>query len=67
MKENQKRKKGKVRNMEELLKLITNYGFPIVVAIYLLIRMETKLTVLNEAIVKLTEVIAECRFVNGRA
>jgi hypothetical protein len=51
--------------MEELLKLITNYGFPIVVAIYLLIRMETKLTVLNEAIVKLTEVIAECRFVNG--
>jgi hypothetical protein len=53
--------------MEEILKLMTTYGFPMVVAVYLLIRMETKLTVLNEAIIKLTEVIAECRFVNSKA
>lgn len=26
--------------MEELFKLITNYGFPIVIAVYLLVRME---------------------------
>jgi hypothetical protein len=51
--------------LEELLKLITTYGFPMVIAVYLLIRMELKLTVLNEAITKLTEVIAECRFTNS--
>jgi hypothetical protein len=54
-----------VNEVEELLKLITSYGFPMVVAVYLLIRMELKLTVLNEAITKLTEVIAECRFTNS--
>jgi hypothetical protein len=51
--------------MEEILKLITNYGFPIVVAVYLLIRMEGKLSILTEAISKLTDVIAECRFTNS--
>jgi hypothetical protein len=54
-----------VNEVEELLKLITSYGFPMVVAVYLLIRMELKLTVLNEAITKLSEVIAECRFTNS--
>ena len=54
-----------MNEVEELLKLITSYGFPMVVAVYLLIRMELKLTVLNEAITKLTEVIAECRFTNS--
>jgi hypothetical protein len=54
-----------VNEVEELLKLITTYGFPMVVAVYLLIRMELKLTVLNEAITKLSEVIAECRFTNS--
>lgn len=52
--------------MEEILKLMVNYGFPMVIAVYLLIRMELKLTSLNEAITKLTEVIADCRFTNNQ-
>jgi hypothetical protein len=50
--------------MEEILKLITNYGFPIVVAIYLLTRYEQKMATLTEAIKDLALVITECRFVN---
>ncbi|MFD1738185.1 YvrJ family protein [Bacillus salitolerans] len=39
--------------MEQLLPFISEVGFPIVVTIYLLHRIETKLTVLNESIQKL--------------
>ena len=39
--------------MEELLTQVANIGFPIVVATYMLIRMESKLTDLNESIIHL--------------
>lgn len=41
--------------MENLLSTIGNYGFPIVITIYLLIRMETKLDKLTESIQDLNE------------
>jgi hypothetical protein len=43
--------------MEELLKLITNYGFPIVVSVYLLVRLEKRIADLEKAILILTEKI----------
>lgn len=36
--------------MEELFKLISNYGFPIVVSIYLLFRQEKKMEELSKTI-----------------
>jgi hypothetical protein len=53
--------------MEELLTTIANYGFPIVVSAYLLVRMETKLQILVEAIGALKEVIRDCQLVNSKA
>lgn len=43
--------------MEDMLKAIGNFGFPIVVSAYLLIRIEGKLETLSESIVALTKVI----------
>jgi hypothetical protein len=43
--------------MEDLLKLITNYGFPVVVSIYLLVRLEGRIAGLEKAITILTEKI----------
>ena len=43
--------------MEELLKLVTNYGFPVVVSIYLLVRLESRIAGLEKAIIILTEKI----------
>lgn len=40
--------------MEELIKVISNVGFPIAVAVYLLIRSERKMEVLSESIANLT-------------
>mgnify|MGYP000448421023 FL=1 len=40
--------------MEEWITSVSNYGFPIVVSIYLLIRLETKLDYLTERIHELT-------------
>lgn len=40
--------------MEEWITSVSNYGFPIVVSIYLLIRLETKLDYLTESIYELT-------------
>ena len=40
--------------MEEWITSVSNYGFPIVVSIYLLIRLETKLDYLTESIHELT-------------
>jgi hypothetical protein len=37
--------------MEELLKAIANWGFSMVIAVYLLVRIETKLDSLEEAVV----------------
>ena len=52
--------------MDELLKMIVNYGFPVVMCTYLLIRMEAKLQILVDAMNSLKEVINECKFVNGK-
>ena len=43
--------------MEELFKLAANYGFPIVISGYLLIRMESKMESLAESIRALTNAI----------
>lgn len=45
--------------MEELLKAISNYGFPIVVCAYLLIRMETKMEQLAQSIRDLAKSITD--------
>lgn len=40
--------------MEDILLTVSNYGFPIVVSIYLLIRLENKLDKLTESILSLS-------------
>lgn len=44
--------------MEEMFKNIANLGFPIVVSVYLLIRIEAKLERLTESINELSKTIA---------
>jgi len=48
--------------MDEILKAIANWGFPIVVSVYLLVRIETKLDSLEEAIKELSLTLAR---ING--
>jgi hypothetical protein len=43
--------------MEEILVPIANYGFPMVISIYLLVRVESKLEALTAAITRLGQVI----------
>lgn len=43
--------------MEDFIKLVANVGFPIAVAGYLLIRVETKIDKLTESIYNLSTVI----------
>lgn len=50
-------KKVKDEEMEEILKAISNYGFPVVIATYLLIRIEGKIDTLSESIRSLTQAI----------
>ena len=45
--------------MEELLDAISNVGFPIAVAVYILIRIEPRLNKLADAINKLIPIIKE--------
>jgi len=51
-----------VGNIEEFLKAIANWGFPIVVSVFLLVRIETKLDSLEEAIKELSLTLAR---ING--
>ncbi len=44
--------------MEDLLPQIANIGFPVVLSMYLLVRIEGKLEVLTGAINELSKVIA---------
>lgn len=44
--------------MEDVLVQIGNYGFPMVVAVYLLVRVEKKLDALTGAISRLEQVLA---------
>lgn len=43
--------------MEELVGIIGNFGFPVAVSIYLLVRLEGKLETLTESIHSLTQVL----------
>ena len=45
--------------MEELFKAISNYGFPIVISIYLLMRMELKMEQLAQSIRDLAKSITD--------
>lgn len=47
-----------VRTVEEFFKLLTNYGFPMVVAGYLLVRLEPTIKELQKSIASLTIVVA---------
>ena len=44
--------------MEEMLKLVGNFGFPIVVSSYLLVRIEGKLNELSTSITELAKAVA---------
>jgi hypothetical protein len=43
--------------MEEMVMLIGNFGFPVAVSIYLLVRLEGKLETLTESIHSLSEAL----------
>ena len=47
--------------MEEFFKLVSNFGFPIVVAAYLLFRFENKIDSLSEKIDQLNNLIKDRR------
>jgi len=47
--------------MESILTLIANFGFPIVVSAYLLVRIEGKLEKLTAAITDLAQVVEELK------
>lgn len=49
---------GKVSQMEEVMLLFSNYGFPMVVAGYLLVRLEPCIRGLERSISLLTLVVA---------
>ena len=44
--------------MEEMLKLVGNFGFPIAVSAYLLVRIEGKLNELSTSITELAKAVA---------
>jgi len=44
--------------MEEMLKLVGNFGFPIVLSAYLLVRIEGKLSEILISITELTKAVA---------
>jgi hypothetical protein len=46
-----------VNEVEEILVPIANYGFPMVISVYLLVRVESKLDALTAAITRLGQVI----------
>lgn len=43
--------------MDEILNLVANVGFPIAVAVFLLVRVESKINCLTKAIAELREAI----------
>ena len=47
--------------MEYLLQSMANYGFPMVVAVFLLVRMDKRMAQLDSGIRDLTEVIRQRR------
>ncbi|GEM_PF-236666 len=51
-------KERKETGMEEIMKLAGNFGFPIAVSAYLLVRIEGKLNELSASITELAQAIA---------
>jgi len=51
--------------MEELWTYIGNYGFPMVVAFYLLIRLEKKLDILTAAIDELVNTLEQAKVITS--
>jgi len=49
---------GREKSMNEILTLISNFGFPIVMSAYLLVRIEGKLSELTISITELAKVVA---------
>jgi len=47
--------------MEEIYSSIANLGFPIVISIFLLVRIEGKLNELTKSIIELSKVIASAK------
>ena len=47
--------------MEDIAKILANYGFPIAITMFLLIRMEKTITDLRSAIVELRDTIDDLR------
>ena len=47
--------------MEDILTMVANFGFPIVVSVYLLVRIEGKLEKLTAAITDLAQVVGEMK------
>jgi hypothetical protein len=47
--------------MESLITVIGNFGFPIVITVYLLLRFEKKIENLNNTIQELVQVIKDTR------
>lgn len=45
--------------MEEVVALVANFGFPVVISFYLLIRIEGKLEALTASMKELSKVIAK--------
>lgn len=59
--------------MEEIFKALTNFGFPVVVSIYLLVRFEGKIDKLEQAvngkdglIVKINDLVDEVKRLCGK-
>ena len=50
-----------IKLMEELVVLVGNFGFPVAVSMYLLVRLEGKLETLTESIHSLSEVLVTKR------
>jgi hypothetical protein len=51
--------------MEEIMTLITSYGFPMVITVYLLVRMEPLIRGLQKSIDTLTLVVSLQRNIQG--
>ena len=47
--------------MEDLLMQVANFGFPMVLAMYLLIRIEAKMEALTTSLTKLTLFLESCQ------
>ncbi|MGM9898261.1 MAG: YvrJ family protein [Enterococcus faecalis] len=46
---------------EDLLLTIGNYGFPLILAIYLLVRFESKIQALTNSIDELKDTMSDCQ------